>query len=155
MRFHQNHWCVRVCWRCFGWPISSLLLSFACYGSDEEKAKQDPAYHLKTTNLETRETLAELYKDYKGDQLLASTMKEPEAKKTDKLNAVRKNITSIKRTVKWKAGRKVVKISIERWCHCNPPGSEHCLSKLNVWMTNTQKWLIVKNWYIRTQTHSM
>uniref|UniRef100_A0A8C5FZK3 RING-type E3 ubiquitin transferase n=1 Tax=Gouania willdenowi TaxID=441366 RepID=A0A8C5FZK3_GOUWI len=54
---------------------------------DEEKAKQDPAYHLKTTNLETRETLAELYKDYKGDQLLASTMKEPEVKKTDKLNA--------------------------------------------------------------------
>uniref|UniRef100_A0A672ZXK6 RING-type E3 ubiquitin transferase n=1 Tax=Sphaeramia orbicularis TaxID=375764 RepID=A0A672ZXK6_9TELE len=54
---------------------------------DEEKAKQDPAYHLKSTNLETRETLAELYKDYKGDQLLASTMKEPEAKKTDKFNA--------------------------------------------------------------------
>uniref|UniRef100_A0AAR2JSX5 RING-type E3 ubiquitin transferase n=1 Tax=Pygocentrus nattereri TaxID=42514 RepID=A0AAR2JSX5_PYGNA len=54
---------------------------------DEEKAKQDPAYHLKTTNLETRETLAELYKEYKGDELLASTMKEPEAKKTDKLNA--------------------------------------------------------------------
>ncbi|XP_078809544.1 RING-type E3 ubiquitin-protein ligase PPIL2 isoform X2 [Oryzias latipes] len=54
---------------------------------DEEKAKQDPAYHLNSTNLETRETLAELYKEYKGDQLLASTMKEPEAKKTDKLNA--------------------------------------------------------------------
>uniref|UniRef100_A0AAQ4RWN9 RING-type E3 ubiquitin-protein ligase PPIL2 n=1 Tax=Gasterosteus aculeatus aculeatus TaxID=481459 RepID=A0AAQ4RWN9_GASAC len=54
---------------------------------DEEKAKLDPAYHLKTTNLETRETLAELYKDYKGDKLLASTMKEPAAKKTDKLNA--------------------------------------------------------------------
>ncbi|KAI7813185.1 RING-type E3 ubiquitin-protein ligase PPIL2 [Triplophysa rosa] len=54
---------------------------------DEEKAKLDPAYHLKTTNLETRETLAELYRDYKGDQLLASTMKEPETKKTDKLNA--------------------------------------------------------------------
>ncbi|XP_066510123.1 RING-type E3 ubiquitin-protein ligase PPIL2-like [Hoplias malabaricus] len=54
---------------------------------DEEKAKQDPAYHLKSTNLETRETLAELYKEYKGDDLLASTMKEPEAKKTDKLNA--------------------------------------------------------------------
>uniref|UniRef100_A0A3Q4HIA6 RING-type E3 ubiquitin transferase n=1 Tax=Neolamprologus brichardi TaxID=32507 RepID=A0A3Q4HIA6_NEOBR len=53
----------------------------------EEKAKQDPAYHLKTTNLETRETLAELYKEYKGDELLASTMKEPQAKKTDKLNA--------------------------------------------------------------------
>uniref|UniRef100_A0A8C9ZE28 RING-type E3 ubiquitin transferase n=1 Tax=Sander lucioperca TaxID=283035 RepID=A0A8C9ZE28_SANLU len=54
---------------------------------DEEKAKLDPAYHLKTTNLETRETLAELYKDYKGDQILAATMKEPEAKKTDKFNA--------------------------------------------------------------------
>uniref|UniRef100_A0A8C4NZT2 RING-type E3 ubiquitin transferase n=1 Tax=Dicentrarchus labrax TaxID=13489 RepID=A0A8C4NZT2_DICLA len=54
---------------------------------DEEKAKLDPAYHLRTTNLETRETLAELYKDYKGDQLLASTMKEQQAKKTDKLNA--------------------------------------------------------------------
>ncbi|KAF3851445.1 hypothetical protein F7725_013217 [Dissostichus mawsoni] len=44
---------------------------------DEEKAKLHPAYHLKTTNMETRETLAELYKDYKGDALLASTMKEP------------------------------------------------------------------------------
>uniref|UniRef100_A0A674N1X5 RING-type E3 ubiquitin-protein ligase PPIL2 n=1 Tax=Takifugu rubripes TaxID=31033 RepID=A0A674N1X5_TAKRU len=54
---------------------------------DEEKAKLDPGYHLKTTNMETRETLAELYRDYKGDQLLASTSKEPEAKKTDKLNA--------------------------------------------------------------------
>ncbi|KAL2091882.1 hypothetical protein ACEWY4_011680 [Coilia grayii] len=54
---------------------------------DEEKAKLEPGYHLKSTNLETRETLAELYRDYKGDELLASTMKEPEAKKTDKLNA--------------------------------------------------------------------
>ncbi|KAF4074236.1 hypothetical protein AMELA_G00237370 [Ameiurus melas] len=54
---------------------------------DEEKAKHDPAYHLKSTNLETRETLAELYKEYKGDELLASTMKVPEAKKTDKFNA--------------------------------------------------------------------
>uniref|UniRef100_A0A8C1NLU8 RING-type E3 ubiquitin-protein ligase PPIL2 n=1 Tax=Cyprinus carpio TaxID=7962 RepID=A0A8C1NLU8_CYPCA len=54
---------------------------------DEEKAKQDPSYHLKSTNLETRETLAELYRDYKGDEMLASTMKVPEAKKTDKLNA--------------------------------------------------------------------
>uniref|UniRef100_A0A8C1C9A4 RING-type E3 ubiquitin transferase n=2 Tax=Cyprinus carpio TaxID=7962 RepID=A0A8C1C9A4_CYPCA len=53
----------------------------------EEKAKQSPSYHLKSTNMETRETLAELYRDYKGDELLASTMKEPEAKKTDKLNA--------------------------------------------------------------------
>ncbi|KAG8011718.1 Peptidyl-prolyl cis-trans isomerase-like 2 [Nibea albiflora] len=65
----------------------NFSLSFLLYGSDEEKAKLDPSYHLKTTNLETRETLAELYKDYKGDQLLASTMKEPEAKKTDKFNA--------------------------------------------------------------------
>lgn len=63
---------------------------YSCfYAPDEEKAKLDPAYHLNSTNLETRETLAELYKDYKGDKLLASTMKEPEAKKTDKLNAVR------------------------------------------------------------------
>ncbi|KAK1159996.1 RING-type E3 ubiquitin-protein ligase PPIL2-like isoform X1 [Acipenser oxyrinchus oxyrinchus] len=54
---------------------------------DEEKAKLHPAYHLKTTNLETRETLAELYKDYKGDELLASTMKPAEKKSTDKLNA--------------------------------------------------------------------
>ncbi|XP_042579378.1 RING-type E3 ubiquitin-protein ligase PPIL2 [Cyprinus carpio] len=47
-----------------------------------------PSTHdLKSTNMETRETLAELYRDYKGDELLASTMKEPEAKKTDKLNA--------------------------------------------------------------------
>ena len=49
----------------------------------------DPGYHLNSTNLETRETLAELYRDYKGDTLLASTMKEPTVKKTDKLNAVR------------------------------------------------------------------
>lgn len=73
-------------------PLSSLSLRFPRRVSDEEKAKLDPAYHLKTTNLETRETLAELYKDYKGDKLLASTMKEPAAKKTDKLNAVSNNI---------------------------------------------------------------
>ncbi|XP_051536083.1 RING-type E3 ubiquitin-protein ligase PPIL2-like isoform X4 [Myxocyprinus asiaticus] len=54
---------------------------------DEEKAKQDPAYHLKSTNLEMCETLAELYRDYKEDELLASTMKDPETKKTDGLNA--------------------------------------------------------------------
>ncbi len=72
------------------------MLFFPWHGSDEEKAKLDPAYHLKSTNLETRETLAELYKDYKGDQLLASTMKEPEAKKTDKLNAVSKNAMILK-----------------------------------------------------------
>ncbi|KAG7280954.1 hypothetical protein CRUP_022965 [Coryphaenoides rupestris] len=57
---------------------------------DEEKAKLDPGYHLNSTNMETRETLAELYKDYKGDQMLAATMKEPQAKKTDKLNMVPK-----------------------------------------------------------------
>lgn len=67
-----------------------MLLSW--HFLDEEKAKLDPGYHLKSTNMETRETLAELYRDYKGDQLLASTSKEPEAKKTDKLNAVRKHI---------------------------------------------------------------
>jgi len=42
--------------------------------------------------METRETLAELYKDYKGDQMLAATMKEPQAKKTDKLNMVRRRV---------------------------------------------------------------
>lgn len=67
-------------------PHSCSSLSWP--GLEEEKAKLDPAYHLKSTNLETRETLAELYRDYKGDELLASTSKEPEAKKTDKLNAV-------------------------------------------------------------------
>lgn len=77
---------------CFGQTISPVFLSFPWLGSDEEKAKLDPAYHLNSTNLETRETLAELYKDYKGDQLLASTSKEPVAKKTDKLNAVSENI---------------------------------------------------------------
>ncbi|XP_066544987.1 RING-type E3 ubiquitin-protein ligase PPIL2 [Amia ocellicauda] len=54
---------------------------------DEEKARLDPSYHLKSTNMETRETLAELYKDFKGDEMLAATMKEPATKKTDKLNA--------------------------------------------------------------------
>ncbi|KAM6943673.1 RING-type E3 ubiquitin-protein ligase PPIL2 isoform 3-T3 [Lycodopsis pacificus] len=66
---------------------SLIRLNFAKNSDDEEKAKLHPAYHLKTTNMETRETLAELYKDYKGDQLLASTMKEKAAKKTDKLNS--------------------------------------------------------------------
>lgn len=69
-------------------PSSCSSFIWRCL--DEEKAKQDPAYHLNSTNLETRETLAELYRDYKGDQLLASTTKEPEAKKTDKFNAVSK-----------------------------------------------------------------
>lgn len=78
--------------------------SFIWHCLDEEKAKQDPAYHLKSTNLETRETLAELYRDYKGDQLLASTTKEPEAKKTDKFNAVSKTDLMLKRREKaqWK-----------------------------------------------------
>lgn len=74
--------------KCWTLNKTSHPLLFPCHCLDEEKAKLDPAYHLKSTNMETRETLAELYRDYKGDQLLASTSKEPEAKKTDKLNAV-------------------------------------------------------------------
>ncbi|XP_001362364.4 RING-type E3 ubiquitin-protein ligase PPIL2 [Monodelphis domestica] len=54
---------------------------------DEEKARQDPNYYLKNTNAETRETLQELYKDFKGDEILAATMRAPEKKKVDKLNA--------------------------------------------------------------------
>uniref|UniRef100_A0A4X2M4V2 RING-type E3 ubiquitin-protein ligase PPIL2 n=1 Tax=Vombatus ursinus TaxID=29139 RepID=A0A4X2M4V2_VOMUR len=54
---------------------------------DEEKARQDPTYYLKNTNAETRETLQELYKDFKGDEILAATMRAPEKKKVDKLNA--------------------------------------------------------------------
>uniref|UniRef100_A0A8B9D2Y6 RING-type E3 ubiquitin-protein ligase PPIL2 n=1 Tax=Anser cygnoides TaxID=8845 RepID=A0A8B9D2Y6_ANSCY len=54
---------------------------------DEEKAKLDPSYYLKNTNAETRETLLELYKEFKGDDILAATMKAPEKKKVDKLNA--------------------------------------------------------------------
>lgn len=72
-------------------PPLVIIMAFL----DEEKAKLDPGYHLKSTNMETRETLAELYRDYKGDQLLASTSKEPEAKKTDKLNAVSKHIITV------------------------------------------------------------
>lgn len=60
-----------------------------CCFVDEEKARQDPAYYLKNTNAETRETLQELYKDFKGDEILAATMRAPEKKKVDKLNAVR------------------------------------------------------------------
>ena len=55
---------------------------------DEEKAKQDPSYYLKNTNAETRETLQELYKEFKGDEILAATMRPPEKKKVDQLNAV-------------------------------------------------------------------
>uniref|UniRef100_A0A6I8PZ43 RING-type E3 ubiquitin-protein ligase PPIL2 n=1 Tax=Xenopus tropicalis TaxID=8364 RepID=A0A6I8PZ43_XENTR len=54
---------------------------------DEEKARQDPSYYLKNANMETRETLSELYRDFKGDEMLAATMKGPEKKTTDKLNA--------------------------------------------------------------------
>uniref|UniRef100_A0A8D2LSV8 Peptidylprolyl isomerase like 2 n=1 Tax=Varanus komodoensis TaxID=61221 RepID=A0A8D2LSV8_VARKO len=54
---------------------------------DEEKAKSDPSYYLKNANVETRETLLELYKEFKGDEVLAATMKAPEKKKIDKLNA--------------------------------------------------------------------
>ncbi|XP_067556108.1 RING-type E3 ubiquitin-protein ligase PPIL2 isoform X1 [Pseudorca crassidens] len=54
---------------------------------DEEKAKQDPSYYLKNTNTETRETLQELYKEFKGDEMLAATMKVPEKTKVDRLNA--------------------------------------------------------------------
>nr|XP_033810014.1 RING-type E3 ubiquitin-protein ligase PPIL2 [Geotrypetes seraphini] len=54
---------------------------------DEERAKLDPSYHLRNTNLETQETLMELYQEYKGDELLAATMKDPEKKKVDKINA--------------------------------------------------------------------
>ncbi|XP_073079717.1 RING-type E3 ubiquitin-protein ligase PPIL2 isoform X3 [Manis javanica] len=54
---------------------------------DEEKAKQDPSYYLKNTNTETRETLQELYREFKGDEVLAATMKVPEKQKVDKLNA--------------------------------------------------------------------
>ncbi|XP_053326893.1 RING-type E3 ubiquitin-protein ligase PPIL2 [Spea bombifrons] len=54
---------------------------------EEEKARQDPSYHLKNANMETRETLSELYKEFKGDEMLAATMKGPEKKPTDKLNA--------------------------------------------------------------------
>lgn len=61
-----------------------MILSYI----DEEKAKLDPSYYLKNTNAETRETLLELYKEFKGDDILAATMKAPEKKKVDKLNAV-------------------------------------------------------------------
>uniref|UniRef100_W5M1R2 RING-type E3 ubiquitin-protein ligase PPIL2 n=1 Tax=Lepisosteus oculatus TaxID=7918 RepID=W5M1R2_LEPOC len=67
---------------------------------DEEKARLDPSYHLKNANLETRETLAELYKDFKGDEMLAATMKEPEKKKTDRLNARTLNVFSAEKILK-------------------------------------------------------
>ena len=55
---------------------------------DAEKAKQDPSYYLRNTNTETRETLQELYKEFKGDAVLAATMRVPERAKVDQLNAV-------------------------------------------------------------------
>ncbi|NWW29469.1 PPIL2 ligase, partial [Panurus biarmicus] len=65
-----------------------LILSYSTLSYlDEEKAKSDPSYYLKNTNTETRETLLELYKEFKGDDILAATMKAPEKKKVDKLNA--------------------------------------------------------------------
>ncbi|XP_068846435.1 RING-type E3 ubiquitin-protein ligase PPIL2 isoform X2 [Capricornis sumatraensis] len=54
---------------------------------DEEKAKQDPSYYLKNTNTETRETLQELYREFRGDEVLAATMRAPAKAKADKLNA--------------------------------------------------------------------
>nr|XP_028565237.1 LOW QUALITY PROTEIN: RING-type E3 ubiquitin-protein ligase PPIL2 [Podarcis muralis] len=54
---------------------------------DDEKARSDPSYYLKNANVETRETLSELYKEFKGDEVLAATMRGPEKKKVDKLNA--------------------------------------------------------------------
>lgn len=68
--------------------LGAQLLRPPCCSADEEKAKQDPSYYLKNTNAETRETLQELYKEFKGDEVLAATMKAPEKKKVDKLNAV-------------------------------------------------------------------
>lgn len=68
-------------------PGAQLLRPPCCF-VDEEKARQDPSYYLKNTNAETRETLQELYKEFKGDEVLAATMKVPEKKKVDKLNAV-------------------------------------------------------------------
>ncbi|KAH0625566.1 hypothetical protein JD844_015139 [Phrynosoma platyrhinos] len=56
--------------------------------TNEEKAKSDPSYYLKNANAETRETLSELYKEFKGDEVLAATMRGPEKKKVDKLNAL-------------------------------------------------------------------
>lgn len=69
-------------------PFSEPLQLLPCRFIDEEKAKSDPSYYLKNTNAETRETLSELYKEFKGDDVLAATMKAPEKKKVDKLNAV-------------------------------------------------------------------
>jgi len=53
---------------------------------DEDlKARSDPRYYMKNTNAETSQTLEELYKDYKGDELLKEkpAVKQP---KLDKFN---------------------------------------------------------------------
>uniref|UniRef100_H2ZH27 RING-type E3 ubiquitin-protein ligase PPIL2 n=1 Tax=Ciona savignyi TaxID=51511 RepID=H2ZH27_CIOSA len=46
---------------------------------DDLKARADPKYYMKTTNAETSQTLDQLYKDYKGDEILKA---KPEAPKT-------------------------------------------------------------------------
>lgn len=50
---------------------------------------------MKNTNTETRETLQELYKEFKGDEVLAATMRVPEKAKVDKLNAVSRGPTPL------------------------------------------------------------
>uniref|UniRef100_A0A8C4WY59 RING-type E3 ubiquitin-protein ligase PPIL2 n=1 Tax=Eptatretus burgeri TaxID=7764 RepID=A0A8C4WY59_EPTBU len=62
---------------------------------EDEKARSDPAYHLRSMNSETQEILQELYREYKGDELLASTMKQPERKVTDKFNAAHYSTGSV------------------------------------------------------------
>lgn len=83
-----RHLWPRPCRVHLGTSLGAQLLRLPCCPADEEKAKQDPSYYLKNTNTETRETLQELYKEFKGDEVLAATMKAPEKKKVDKLNAV-------------------------------------------------------------------
>lgn len=52
---------------------------------DEEEAMKDPKYNLKAINFETKASLAELERDYKGDKYLG--VKDVEGKKADKFNA--------------------------------------------------------------------
>uniref|UniRef100_A0A6I8NZ56 RING-type E3 ubiquitin-protein ligase PPIL2 n=1 Tax=Ornithorhynchus anatinus TaxID=9258 RepID=A0A6I8NZ56_ORNAN len=54
---------------------------------EEEQARLDPSYYLKNPNAETRETLEELNRDFKGDAVLAATMQPPKKTKVDRLNA--------------------------------------------------------------------
>lgn len=55
---------------------------------DDLKARSDPRYYMKSTNAETSQTLSELYKDYKGDKILAGVgEKKSEKKLIDKYNA--------------------------------------------------------------------